>query len=134
MPKIRNYLAEVKNKIQLVRDLLHVIHKTKASLNDQAAFYKLAEAIQDIEIETLLALDKKHKKVCELIHHILYIPWGAPFVSRHSLLASAQTYKFQDHLESDLYQFIHNFLEHDDASLSQVFGALDDIILNLETH
>jgi hypothetical protein len=132
MPKTRNYLSEVKSRVQLVRDLLHLIHKTKTSLNDHSAFHQLSQAVQDIEIETLLAFDKKHKKVCELIHHILYTPWGAPFVSRHSLLASAQTYKFQDHFESDLYEFIKNFLEHDEASLSQIFGALDDIILNLE--
>ena len=132
MPKTRNYLAEVKSRVQLVRDLLHDIHKTRASLNDEVAFHKLSEAIQDIEIETLLAFDKKHKKACELIHHILYTPWGAPFVSRSSLLTSAQNYKFQDHPESDLYEFIRNFLEHDEQSLAQVFSALDTILLNLE--
>lgn len=131
MPKTRDYVTEVKMKMQTVRDLLHFVHGAEATLGDIPFFQKLSEVIQDVEAESTLASSKKYKKACDLIHHLLYTPWGAPFVTERSLLESAQTYKFQNHFESDLYLFIKRFLDHSEESESQIFKSIELIINDL---
>ena len=124
-------LQELKKHIIALRDTFHAIHQDPSLAEDPHKLAALAQMVQDVEVEALLSKDHKHRRACDLIHHLVFTPWGAPFVTDESLLEAAQSYKFQKHKSSSFYDFISAFLEHSEASERQIFEAFDDIIAHM---
>ncbi|MCF7806489.1 MAG: hypothetical protein K9M13_02450 [Simkaniaceae bacterium] len=128
-------IKEMKTHLESIRNALHRIHTDHVLIEDTNTLQKLASVVQDLEIESQINVkDKKYKESCEIIHHLLFTPWGAPFVMDASLLEAAQIYKFQEHQASDLYKIVKNFVEHSEMSESQIFKALDDAIQSLSDY
>ena len=131
-PEARLNISPMREHLESLRSSLQSIRNTPALLDDREAILELAQTIQDLEIEAQINVKAKYcKQSCELIHHLLFTPWGAPFPMTSSLLEAAQTYKFQKHQHSDLYQIIANLIRHTAASERQIFRGLDVLIGNL---
>lgn len=125
-------LEEMKKHLNSLRSTFHSIKTNPSSIQEETTLKYLAHTIQDLEIESQLSKKaKKSKIVCDLIHHFLFTPWGAPFVMSTSLLEAAQNYKFQQHKHSDLYHFVQDFINHPEPSESQIFKTLDELIDHL---
>ena len=124
---------EMKSQLISIRQLFRDIKKNTSSIDSKETLSTLASIIQDLDIESQMGQkDKLHKGTCELIHHLLFTPWGAPFVMQTSLLEAAQSFKFQQLNKSELYLILQDIIKYPDASEKQIFETLDDAIEHLD--
>ena len=126
-------IVDMKGHLISLRDALHSIHEKEELIDSPSTLKELSLIIQELENEAQFSQrSKQHKETCELVHHLLFTPWGAPFVMDSSLLEASQQYKFQEHKSSNLYHFVKDFIRHPETTETQVFKALDDAIQKLE--
>ncbi|MDN3505535.1 MAG: hypothetical protein P0S95_08170 [Rhabdochlamydiaceae bacterium] len=125
-------IGEMKNQLTSIREMFHSIKSNPTSIDSPENLSSLASTIKDLDIESQMGQkDKSFKMTCELIHHLLCTPWGAPFVMQTSLLEAAQSFKFQEHSKSELYTILRDIIKHTDASEKQIFETIDDAIEHL---
>ncbi len=88
----------------------------------------MAETIENLEMDTINCEKLGHlKDKAEIIHYLLSTPWGAPFVSKTTLLDAAHKFHEKKGQDPSLSEILTNFATYSHEFNMQVFNLFEDI-------
>lgn len=102
-------LKELEQNLLDFRQNLQKLEKTPLIYHEASFLSEVAEKILELERHASeLALAGVWKEGAHLICHILQNPWGAPFVTKTSLVEAAKIYVDEKPQKSTLYNFLQD--------------------------
>ena len=122
-------------KSQLEKDLkafsrhFKKLLKNRKLCQEQKELKALALEIEELNNDSLLAEEIDELKTQgHLVHHILATPWGAPFVSRTTLLDAALSLQYQPFKDSDLATLLDEFCTYSTSDNNEFIMVCDSIL------
>lgn len=79
-----------------------------------------------------LLKDSHLKEDAELVIHLLSTPWGAPFVSKSTLIEAAKKFDITSVENSDLLHLLKDFVNYTYIFNNQIYCILEDLQDDIE--